>query len=272
MNRDMTHCAGLVLLSLIVKGRSARDRRIDRKGVTFEAKQVGLAPLQQPRVRRAVRNMAAPAALRLDGAMLEDERPSLVRVTFEAKNILRRSRPQLFRNKAAVLVVTISTLHQFFVHTVMKRFIEIGLRLQMTAIAEFRLTLHKQELGLFRMMRRMAIRTADVVDIVGRARKIAVFFPVFVALEAAFTHLLGGDIFEGKYFGLVASRFHVLLARSVTRLATLPLGPPMGVKGSLPVGCFLQALENIRVAGLARFRPNVLRGIQPITRVAFLGE
>ena len=163
MNGRVAQRAGLILLSLIMESRCGRRARVRGKRMAFEAKQIHMRARQQARIRRAVRGMAGYAPFDLHGFMFVDKGSGLVAVTLEAARILRRSGSQLPVQEPAVWIMAIVALHQPFIHFVMKRPIELLFHFLMTAIAQLRSFFLHQVLILFRMMRRMAVDTADVI-------------------------------------------------------------------------------------------------------------
>ena len=107
----MTHGAGLIFLRLVVERRRCRRARVCRECMAFQAQQVHLAALQQPRVRIPVRRMARRAPLELHRLMFKYEGSLLVRMAFEAHRILRTRRAQLPRLKSAMRIVAVHAFH-----------------------------------------------------------------------------------------------------------------------------------------------------------------
>ena len=128
-------------------------------------------------------------------------------------------------------VVAVATLHQPFVHAMMKGPEELLLYFQMAAIAKSRLLLAHQELALFGVVRIVAIRAPYVVLQVRGTPKIAVFLPVGVASQAALTDFLGGSVLEGEDFRLIAAALDVFFARTMAGFAPMPFRAPLGVHG-----------------------------------------
>ena len=76
------------------------------------------------------------APVRLHRGVLVNERPLLVCVTLDARGVGAGSESRLFQLEAAVRIVAIAALHRAFEHLVMKRQIELVLRLAMTTETE----------------------------------------------------------------------------------------------------------------------------------------
>jgi len=95
MNRDVTHSACLVFLGLVMERWQPGNTRILGKRVALQAKQVDLAALQHPRIRRPVRCMTGNTSLGFDWNMLKSEGSGLVGMALEADLILRRRSAQL---------------------------------------------------------------------------------------------------------------------------------------------------------------------------------
>src|ERR1700720_2652420 len=123
-------------------------------------------------------NMAGDAALDPHGLMFKYERASLIRVAGKANRVLGSRGPQLTRQEAPVLVMTVGALHQAFVNAMMKRLAELRADVLVAPITKCRLTVYQKELRLFGMMRRMAVDASNVIAAVRRAQEIAVFFAI----------------------------------------------------------------------------------------------
>jgi len=89
------------------------------------------------------------------------------------------------------------------------------------------------------------------------ATVIVVFFPPDVADEAGFRDLLGSLMREGSDFCLVSAAFDVGFARSVTGLATLLLGLPLGL-GKPRMRGQQEAFELHFVAGTASIAADII--------------
>ena len=86
-----------------------------------------------------MRDMTGGATLNLHWFMLENERSLFVGVAGVANSILSCRSAHLLRSSRAMHVVTIGTLNQPFVDTMMKGHLELGLLLQMAGVAKLRL-------------------------------------------------------------------------------------------------------------------------------------
>ena len=114
-----------------------------------------------------------------------NERPGFLRMALETDCITGSCRPQLPGLEPAVRIVTITALHHAFIHPVMEGAIELLFGFQMATVAKLRLLLFHQKLALLGMVGRMAIDAAHVILQVRRPGKIAVLFPIGMAIQAA---------------------------------------------------------------------------------------
>src|ERR1035441_3455129 len=121
VNGNVAHGARLIFIGLVVQ------RQERREPVALNAQIVNVVAGQEPRIVRAMRHMACRAAFGLHGQMVEDERPALLRMAFEADLVLRRADLRGFW-QAAVNVVTVLALHQSFVHPMMEGTVKVGNR------------------------------------------------------------------------------------------------------------------------------------------------
>ena len=121
--------------------------------MALQAQQVHLAHPQIARVGRTVRRVTTATALRLDRYMLINERSLLVGMAFGTNRVPGRQSPHLPNGGRAMDVVAVATLDEAFVYSMMIRFREIGLRGDMTSIAELGLCLNEEVLRLFGVMR-----------------------------------------------------------------------------------------------------------------------
>ena len=83
----------------------------------------------------------------LIGGVFVYERPLLVGVALEADGILRGGSPHLLGPHRAVHVVAIAALDQPLIHAMMEGHIELGLLLEMAAVAKLGLRLREQKFG-----------------------------------------------------------------------------------------------------------------------------
>ena len=160
--------------------------------MALQTEQVDVAELEHVRIGAPVGQMAGVATIGLDGLVLVDERPLLVRVTFKADSILGRGSPYLFGLHCAVDVVAIAALDQPLIHAMMEGHFELGLLLEMASVAELGLRLFEQKLAGLRVVRRVARGAADVVLGVLGVDGVHVLWAAGVTGEAASVDILGG--------------------------------------------------------------------------------
>ena len=134
-----------------------------REGVALQAKQIHLTHTQQARVGGAVRRVTRTATLRLDRNMFEHERALLVGMAFVTSGIAARKSLYLAQGRGPVDVVAVITLNQSLVDPMVIGFGEVCFLRHVTAVTELRFSFHKQMLLFLGIMRRMAIKTRDVI-------------------------------------------------------------------------------------------------------------
>src|SRR5262249_5623882 len=88
--------------------------------MTLDTKKFDEIPRQQFRIGGAMRRMTRLTAFRFDRRMLKYERTLFIRVAFDTGDIAIDRIAQRFRQKTAVLIVAIGTLHAAFRNFVMK--------------------------------------------------------------------------------------------------------------------------------------------------------
>ena len=107
--------------------------------MAFQAQQIDIAPLEQARIRRAVRQVAGNATFGFYGRMFKRERPGFIGMAPKADLILRCRRTKLMRQETTVRIVAVTARNQAFIHAMMDRPRELRHFVQMTAITELRL-------------------------------------------------------------------------------------------------------------------------------------
>jgi hypothetical protein len=132
-----------------------------------------------------------------------------VGVALEADGILGRCCAQLFRQKSAVLVVTVATPDQPLIDAVAEGTLKVLLGFGVAGVAESGLLFDQQVLRLLGMVRRVAGDATHFVRVVLGAGEVRVFLAIFVACETAAAGLGRISAREGEDLALVASGFHV---------------------------------------------------------------
>ncbi len=118
--------------------------KIARAIVAFQAYREHHGPLQHARVRRAVRHMAAPAAVYPDRRVLEYEGAALIGVTIQTRLFVSfglHRHPGLSRHapagsKGAMRIMTIGTSHETLVHAVFKGHRKLRADIRMAVITQ----------------------------------------------------------------------------------------------------------------------------------------
>ena len=223
-----------------------------------------------------MRRVAGNATFDLHCLMFENKGTGFVRVAFETDGVFGDGRPRLANQESTMRIVAVVAFHESLVNTVMEGARELLLCFEMAAVTELRLLFLHQKPAFFGVMWRVAIRAPDVVLQVRGAAKICVLFAILMAIQAAGTHFLCRNVLEGKNLTFVSASIDVFLARPMTSLATLPLGPFLGVHGGHEVRRSLVVLVEILsgrvlVAALAHFGTNVERRVgEPLVSLGFL--
>ena len=156
----MAHCARLVLGGLVM-GWSRGP--LNGKCVTLQAQQIHLAHAQVTWIGRSVGRVTTTTALSLHRYMFIDERALLVGVALDASRVPARHSPHLAEGGGAVDVMAVAALDKAFVHPMVVRLREVGLRGCMTSVAEAGLCSNEEMLRFFSVMRRMAVQASNVV-------------------------------------------------------------------------------------------------------------
>jgi len=166
--------ARLVLRRLIVEGRNARGGKVWRRRMALHAQCVHVGPVEQARIRPAVRRVAGSAAFRLHNVMLINERTSRFGVALDANGVLLCGGLESLFLESAVRVVAIGALHQPLIHFVMEGHGELRLDVGVALIAESRLGNREQLLLVHTGVNAVASDAAYVTLAVRRALKVRV--------------------------------------------------------------------------------------------------
>jgi len=104
----MTYSAGLVLIGLVVERWRARRSKVQRCRVTLQAQRVDIVAGEQPRVWRAMREMAGSATLGLQRRMLVHKRAGSLGMALGADRVLIHRRLEHLVLKRAMRIVAIA--------------------------------------------------------------------------------------------------------------------------------------------------------------------
>ena len=196
----------------VVRSRSIHHRESGARrrpevgcGVALQAEQVDVAVLQHVRIRSSVWDMAGRATLQSHRGVFVHEWSLLILVAFEASDVARIRILNLMHHVVgfpilvgSVLVVAVAALNQALIHAMVKRHIELGFLLQVAGVAKFRLGLHQQVFRRRRMVRRMAVRAANLILPVERIRGVDLAWSGCVARQTARVDIRGGSLLENK--------------------------------------------------------------------------
>ena len=97
--------------------------------------------------------MAGLATIDLYRLVFEYKRSLLVRVALEADRILRRGSAHLMGPRSPVRIVTVGTLDETFIDSMVEWHIELSFLCEMARVAKLGLSFYEQEFFCFRMMR-----------------------------------------------------------------------------------------------------------------------
>src|SRR5262249_46545313 len=183
--------------------------------------------------------------------MFKGEWTSFVSVAVKAKSVLGRCGAKLASEEPAVRVVTISAAYQAFIHAMVKRLGKIRLNFQVTTITKLWLRRLQKLAFPFGMMNGMTVNAPNIIFQVLRAQKVSMLFAELVTAQATFRCFFPRQAGEADDLGRV-SRLGMLLAGSMTGLASLPLRARMFSQIGFPVRPLIKALAYILVAGLTR--------------------
>jgi len=235
------------------------NRVVSHAAVALIAERGDGRHVQQAGVLGTVRSVTSQTPLGLDRDVFIDERPARLGVALGADRVLVGRGLQVVGSEGAVHVVAIAARDQAFVHLVVERHIERGLRVGVALEAERRLRNLQQIFFFLVLMSAVAASAADVRLGVGRAVKVRVRSRV--TGQALGIYLFGRVLRGIEYLGYVAAARHVLGAGTVAAFATLVGGSSFGIERGLPVRRFLPRVINLLVTSLASLRSHVLGSI-----------
>ena len=169
---------------------------------------------------------------------------------------------QLLRLERAVRAVAVIALHQSFVHPMMESPGELRSDIHVAAVAELWRRFLEQKFALLGVVRRMAIDTRNSALQVGGTAVIALLVAGLMAIKAASTNIGGRCVLKREDLCFVAAALNVLFARTVARLAAMPLRTLLGIESGYEMRrCFVTCIEALRrhvfMAGFASLCPYV---------------
>jgi hypothetical protein len=191
--------------------------------VALQAQEIDLADPKQARIRGAMGRVATAAPFRFHGHMLVYKRSPSVCVALGADGVSTGQGLDLPQGRGAMHVMTVAAVKQALIHTVVIRLGKIGLGRSVTAVALFRLFLGQQVLGSFGMVRRMTVKTTNVIAGVGGIGEMPLFVLCAMATEAPGIGFLTRKSFEADDLGNVSSAFHMRLSWTMARFAAVPI-------------------------------------------------
>jgi hypothetical protein len=166
---------------------SRRDR-----AMALVAQLVDIRNIQQPRVLRAVRGVAAKATLCFYRGMFEYKRSARLGMALGTDSVLIRGRPDVVVAKGAMNIMAVTALDQPLIHFVMKRLRERRLHIRVTGITKLGLRDLQQIRFFSRRVNAMAANATNAGFEVRRAFEIRM--RTYVATKAGGIDLFGGSL------------------------------------------------------------------------------
>ena len=148
-------------------------------------------------------------------------------------------------------IVAIGTLHETFVHPMLKRHGELGFHRRVAAVTNLPLHLGEEVFRNWRAMDRVATRAGHTRQGVGRAADVSTRKVAGMAPQARVEHLRGSHFGKGPNGLLFTEFLNVCLSRSVTTLATGPLGRLFAAGDAFVMRVLKEGLPLRRMALLA---------------------
>lgn len=181
MNGRVTHCASLILGCLVMRWAIGPLRG---ERVALQAQEIDLADPKQTWIRGTMGRVTTTAAFRFDRHMLVYKWSTGIRVALSADGVSAGQGFHLSQGCGAMHVMTVAAVKQSFIYTVVIRLGKIGLGRSVTAVALFRLFLGQQVLGSFGMVRRMTVKTTNIIAGVRGIGEVPLFVLCAMATEA----------------------------------------------------------------------------------------
>src|SRR5690348_5014559 len=203
--------------------------------------------------------MAGHAAFGLNRFMLEDEGAALVHVAGEADGVLGSGGAKLRLAESAMGIVAIGALHEAFVDAMVHGHIELGLVLEMAAIAELGLFFREKEFRVLGVVDGMAVETVHIVVSMLGTLKIHLLLAGGVTFHALRDDGFGARAIEDEDFGFVGGVVNMRRTRAMAGFASLLGGAAARVAAGGEVGRVLPGGVFSVVAGLAGVRADELR-------------
>lgn len=201
---------------------------ISRAIVALQTNRENHGAPEQTSIGGTMREMAGLAAIHPDRGMLENERASLVGMTFQAGLFVperlvhhawaRRHAPR--GRRSAVRIMTVRALHNAFVHPVLERHVELRPHRTVAAIAQIRLGLRQEKLRSSRAVNRVAVGTNYIGKRMLGSPDISPVEVFPMTAEAIVENGLRLQFGESDDSRLAAAGLHMGLTRSVASLTT----------------------------------------------------
>jgi hypothetical protein len=144
-------------------------------------------------------------------------------VALDADGISARQSLNLPQGCGAMRVMAVAAVQQALIYTVVIRLGKIGFCCSVTAVALFRLFLDQEVLGSFGVVRRMTIKTTNIIAGVGGIGEMPLFVLCGMATETSGIGFLARKIFEADDLGNVSAALHMRLTWAMARFAAVPI-------------------------------------------------
>jgi hypothetical protein len=247
----VAHRAGLVFGGLVM-GRSHGS--LNGKCVTLQTKQIHLIHPQVTWIGRSVGRVTTAAALGLHGYVFVDEWALFVGVALDTNRVPAGHSPHLAEGGSAVDVMAVTALNESFVHTMVIRLREVGLRGGMTSVAKSGWCLNEQMLRFFGVMRRVTIQAPNIVARVRRCGEVPLLMFCAVTAQAAGIGILIRHRLEADDLGHIPAAFYVRGSGTMAGFATMSV-----VQRSLEMSRVFEVLfVQVLMAGLANVNSDIL--------------
>jgi hypothetical protein len=181
------------------------------------AQRIHIRHIQQSRILRAMRSVAAQTSLGLDHGMLVHKRTTRLCVTLGADGILIYGGLKVVVSEGAMRIVAVGTFHQALVNPVVKGHVELGLNIGMALEAQGGLADFQHRSLWSSLMHRVTADAAHVGLRMRRAKEVRM--SVRMAAEAGGIQSLRIGCGQIEDLRLVSSGLYVSLPWSVAALA-----------------------------------------------------
>ena len=187
MDCRVTHCASLILGCLVMR-RAIGPLRGER--MALQAQEIYLADPKEAWICGPMGRMATTAAFRFDGDVLVNKWSSGICVAVNADGVSAGQGFHLPQGCGAMHIMAVTAVKQALVYAMVIRLGKIGLGRSVAAVALLWLFLNQQVLRGFGMVRRMTIKTTNIIAGVRGTGEMPLFVLCAMATQALSIGLL----------------------------------------------------------------------------------